>query len=307
MGTSYFNPQSSGSATGGALLYRMKPLPVTSQLYGTGTTNTSSVPVWRSGAGDKSFDSSASTGITLYTTASSGNRTTTATISYNTYLTGSNAMAYHLNSTDSCLYALLTTATQLQLVKISDTTGTVTSIGSAITPTTMANWNNGTGSGALAIMTTDIATGYLKITFNGFYHMLNKSTGAVVSQNNVISLGSYLARDVFYLTQDGSTGVSVDYGTTSFSDGRIAFPNTVSSSYGHLSSYGLAGALTGNASWSTSAQCLNAGSFFTVDTDKICVSNSLTTTTSSVGARYYLISDFDKFVKSVADLAAGVI
>jgi len=305
MGFNVFNPQSS-SATGSSLLYRMKLLPVTTQLYGQGATNSSSVPVWRSGAGQSSFDSSASSGITLYTTSSSGTRTTTATITYTTYLTSSAAMAYHLNSTDSCLYALLTTSTQLQLIKINDTTGAVTSIGSAITPTTMDNWNSGTGSGNLATMTTDIATGYLKVTYNGFYHMLNKTTGAVVSQNNVISLGSYLARDVFYVTQDGTTGVSVDFSTATFSDGRIAFPNIVSSSYGHLSGYVLTGTLTGNVSWSTGTQCLNAGSFFMVDTDKICVSRALINNANTIGAKYYSITDFDKFVQSAANLSAGV-
>jgi len=305
MGFNVFNPQSSGG-TGSSLLYRMKPLPVTTQLYGQGTTNTSTIPVWRSGASQSSFDATSFTGITLYNTSSTGSRTITATITYTTYLASSNAMAYHLNSTDSCLYVLLATSTQLQLVKINDTTGVVTSIGSAITPTTMANWNGGV-SGNIATMTTDIATGYLKVTFNGFYHMLNKSTGAVVSQNNVISLGSYLARDVFYVTQDGTVGVSIDFGTIVFTNDRVSFPNMVSSSYGHLSAIGLPGTLVGGLTLDYTSQALGGGSFFTVDTDKICVSRALINNANAIGAKYYSITDFDKFVQSVANLSAGVI
>ena len=300
MGLIYFNSASNNNSNGGAILYRMKPLVLTSQLYGTGTTNTSSIPVWRSGAGDKSFEASVSTGITLYTTASTGVRTTTAAITYTTYLTSSNGVAFHLNSTDTCLYVLLLAGSSLQLIKINDTTGVVTSIGSSFTPTTVANWAGGT-------LSVDSGSGHLKYVSNGFYHLINKTTGAIVSQNTALSIGSYLARNVFYLTQDNTTGISPDIGTNTLLTGSYYFPNLVSSSYGHISSFALPLATAGALAASNGQTLLPQSVVHMADTDKVCITNSFTNNVSSLGTKYYLLSEFDKYLKSIADVGAGVI
>lgn len=300
MGLATFR-QGGSSSNGGAILYHMKPLILSSQLYGMGTTNSSSVPVWRSGASDKSFSATSTTGITLYTTASTGVRSSVAAITYTTYLASSNGIAFHLNSTDTCLYALLNAGTSYQLIKISDTTGVVTAIGSSFVPTTDANWN---GGGTLSI---DAGSGYLKYTSNGFYHLLNKTTGAIVSQNTAVSLGSYLARNVFYCTQDGSVGVSPDLGCTTFVTGLYYFPNLVSSSYGHIPSMALPSASAGNLTVSSSPYPLYKPSIVLVDTDKVLISTALIDTSQAIGAKYYTLTDFDKFIKSVADVGAGVI
>jgi len=300
MGLATFR-QGSSSSTGGAILYRMKPLILSSQLYGSGTTNTSAIPVYRSGAGDKSFYATAATGITLYTTASTGVRSSTAVITYTTYLASSSGVAFHINSTDTCLYVLLFAGSSLQLIKISDTTGVVTAIGSSFTPTTIANWS---GGGTLSV---DSVSGHLKYVSNGFYHLINKTTGAIVSQNTAVSLGSYLARNVFYVTQDGSVGVSPDIGTTTLLTGEYYFPNLVSSSYGHITAFGLPLASAGSLPVSNGQTPLQQNVVTLVDSDKVLISLSLVDSGNATPAKYYLLSDFDKYIKSIADVGAGVI
>jgi len=305
MGINYFNPQSSGSG-GGVLLYRMKPITIPTQLYGQGlTSNTKCVPVIRSGAGDKSFSTLNDTTIDLNTTSSVGVATTTASITYTTYLTSSSAVAFHLNSTDTCLYVLLNAGSSYRLIKISDTTGVVTTIGASFTPATIANWPTvGAGMGTMEV---DTGSGNIKVVCNGYSHTLNKTTGAIVTQDVVLVLGSFFPRKVSYTTQDNTCGITATL-VSSLSSGEYAFCDLVHSSYGHISGFSLPASLTGLVRAGESAgvaPLLQARQLILVDSDKVF--NATLREASSAGVKLYLRSDLDKFIKSLADLGAGVI
>lgn len=307
MGLSRFNQSSSSSSSGGGILYRPKPLTLPWRIYGDGSPTTSPVPVYRSGASDKSFESANNTSITLYTTSAAGVRSTTASISYTTYLGTSLAVAFHLNSADTCLYVLISSGGSFRIIKINDTTGIVTAIGSSFIPTTLANW--GFGESNVGTLSVDSGSGHLKFVCNGFYHLINKTTGAIVSQDTAISIGSFLAKSVFYVTQDGAVGVTSEIGNLNETIGFMSFPNIVHSSYGIISNYTLPAATVGlMLNQNTTTPNLLGNQFITlVDNDKVCISFGLVGNASAIGAKYYLLSDFDKFIKSVADVGAGVI
>ena len=308
MGVEYYNQSVSGSSLGGGILYRPKPLTLTARLYGDGSNNVSSFPVWRSGASDKSFEGTTSTSITLYTTSSTGVRSVVASLSYGTYLSSGVAVAFHLNSADTCLYVLIGYGGSYRFIKINDTTGVVTTIGTAFTPATVANW--GFGAGSKGSLTIDSVSGHLKFVCNGFYHLINKTTGAIVSQDTAISIGSFLASSVFYVTQDGNIGVTDDLGNASGGAvGFSYFSKLVHSSYGQLGSMILPAATTGLLDYQATTIPLyfNPVYLILVDNDKVCLSYALTNANGAVGAKYYLLSEFDKLVKSIADVGAGVI
>lgn len=302
MGLSRFNQSSSSS--NGALLYRMKPVPITTQLYGQGVSGSNfNIPVVRSGAGDKSFAATDSAGVNLYTTNSAGVSTATATITYTTYLASSVLVSAHLNSPDQCLYVLVYASPSWRFIKINDSTGVVTTIGSSFTPATPTNWPLA-GSTGLATMEVDSVSGHLKVVFNGVYHLINKSTGAIVSQDTAITLGSFLARRVFYATQDSTVGISNDVVTAL--TGAYSLPSTVHSTYGHITSYPLAIALVGNLGFGDStAAPLNSTQIILCDTDKVFLASLVGG--SQRGVKLFLRTDFDKFIKSIAELGAGVI
>jgi hypothetical protein len=295
MGLVRFNANTSSS--NGALLYRMKPVTTTSQLYGQGH-GIGDLPVVRSGAPDKAFWATANTGINLSTTNSAGIATTTAAITYTTYLASSTAKAFHLNSVDGCLYILIGDGAQVRLIKVNDSTGAVTTIGAAFTPTTVNNW--------AGTMEVDSGSGHLKIMFNGFYHLVDKSSGAVVSQDTVVTLGSFLARKVCYVTQDGTTGLTSEYANAA-ADGFRTLPTTIHSSYGSIGTYPLSAPDIGGV-----ISAVGTGHIFRpdveihlVDSNKVAICSL--TAVNTLGAKIYLRTDFDKLIKSIAELGAGVI
>lgn len=292
MGIAYFN--SNGSSSGGdRLLYRMKPVPIPTQLYGTGSTNANRMPVIRAGAGDKSFAG----GLTLYTTSPLGNSTITATVSYTTYLTGSFAYGSFLSSGDQCLYVLLGQGSNRRLIKVNDTTGVVTTIGLSFVPTNPSNWENGSS------VELDTTSGHIKISYNGFYHLLHKTTGAIVSQDTPIIIGSFLARNVFYVTQDQTVGVSVDVANPN-EDSLLYFPNMVHSTYGHSQMFSVPVAQQLIFDGGLQVSPLHKGNITLVDSDKVFLGGY---GGNSYGMKLYLRTDFDKYIKSIAEVAAGVI
>lgn len=308
MGLVRFNESSANG--GNFLLYRMKPLPFPYQLYGQGVTNTASgevntswrLPVVRSGASDKSFGDATSGGISLFTTSSVGGSTTTATITYTTYLASSEGVAFHLNSADTCLYVLLEAAGVWRFIKVNDSTGVVTTIGSSFTPPTVANWPSDVNlHGKMEI---DPVSGHLKVTFNGFFHLINKSTGAIVSQDTAIAIGSYLAHRVYYVTVDGTVGVSTVAQAPNSSDyNRLIVPQMVNSTYGYSTGYAIPSNLTG---WlGNSSIQLRSDRWFLVDNDKVCLGSP--SLANDQGVHFFSRTDWDLFIKSCSDLANGVI
>jgi hypothetical protein len=255
--------------------------------------------VIRSGVNNKAFQANVSAAqITLLSYTSLGVQSTVATITFTTYLASSTAVAVHLNSTDTCLYVLLYVSGSYQVIKINDTTGVVTAIGSSFTPTTAANWPTGFGTGTT--LEIDSGTGHLKVTNNGFTHLINKTTGAIVSQNTVVSLGSFLAASIFYVTQDGSVGISSSPSITI----QGGLPTVIHNSYGQLSEKIVPSGF--DTLVNSSGRIQNSLSL--IDSDKVCFSTLFTSSATLIApAVIYPRTEFDKYIKSVADYAAGVI
>jgi hypothetical protein len=293
MGLATFR-QGSSTGAGGVLLYRMKPLPLVSQIYGwDGTSQQFHVPVVRSGAGTKSFKATANTDIVLYTQSSAGVPATTASISYTTYLTSSTAVAFHMNSADTCLYVLLRAGTSYRAIKIDDSTGVVTTIGSSFTPATTGNWP----TIMTASMEIDSVSGHLKIICNGFSHSLHKTTGAIVTQDVAVPVGTFLGRKLWYKTQDGTVGVSAEISSN--------IPTTIHATYGNISGYSIPSS-SANGILSSYESKLDAANFILVDNDKV-INGTLAGNQNTSGVKVYSRTDFDKYIKSIAELGAGVI
>jgi hypothetical protein len=306
MGLNKFNQWGSGSS-GNTLLYRPKISPVTNLLYGGGD-KIRSIPVIRAGVNNKVFLANVSTvEIKLLSYTSLGVESTVATITFTTYLAGSQAVATHLNSADTCLYILLLASSSYQLIKINDTSGAVTAIGSSFTPTTAANWPTGMSTG-FAGMQVDVVSGHIQVRYNGYTHLINKTTGAIVSQDTAIILGSYLARGVFYVTQDGTIGLSNSQPQYGIGAESRAIPCVISSSYGLSGIRGIPASQDGLILAASETQYPISQTLHLVDSDKLCHSILYTSTgTNTFTPTMYLRSEFDKYLKSCVDLTSGVL
>lgn len=306
MGLNKFNQWGSGSV-GNTPLYRLKPTPVTNLLYGGGNA-IRSLPVIRSGVNNKVFKADISTQqIQLLSYTSLGVESTVATITFTTYLAGSVVVATHLNSTDSCLYILLFASSNYQLIKINDTTGAVTAIGSPFTPTTALNWPTGMSTG-FAGMQIDTVSGHVQVRYNGYTHLINKTTGAIVSQNAAITIGSYLAIGVWYLTQDGTIGLSNSQPAYGMGAGSATIPCLISSSYGLSGIKAIPATQDGFIVQPTETHYPMHQLLHLVDNDKICQSHLYSSSgTNTFTPNIYLRSEFDKYLKSCVDLTSGVI
>lgn len=302
MGLNKFN-QWGNTGNGSFLLYRMKPTPLTTQLYGQGDDTFDYVPVVRAGASDKSFKINGDTSLWLYTTSSLGVGTLVANITYNTYLASGVSVAFHMNSSDTCLYVLLRASNTLRLIKVNDTTGAVTTIGSSFTPTTPQNWPT-VGAG-MCLMEVGGVSGDIEVKKNGHAHSLNKTTGAIVTQDVPIVIGSFLADSVDYVTQDGTVGVTQRL--VSSLQSEYSLPTTVHSSYGQVTRYSVAQSNFGiiRAGEAATLAPLTLRNFCLVDNDKVM--NASFTGDSTAGWKLYQRTEFDKLIKSIAELGAGVI
>lgn len=297
--------QSSSDSAGGLLLYSPKITPVINLLYG-GVSKISAIPVIRSGVNNKVFYSGADTDISLLTYSSAGAESTVASISFTTYLASSNVVAYHLNSADTCLYVLLYESPSYQIIKIDDTTGVVTSIGTPFTPTTAANWPL-TGNARGAGFEVDTVSGHLKLMHNGFTHLIHKTTGAIVSQDVAVTLGAFLAKDVFYVTQDGSLGLTNQGQGVGIDAAYRSTLTLVSSTYGILPYKIIPHSQSGAVLPLQSLSAINSA-FSLVDNDKVCLSYIFQSGGASSSSQIiYSRTEFDKYLKSCADFSSGTL
>lgn len=302
MGIEYFNPSSSSSSSVGTLTPRLKPIPFSYCTYGTSYT-----PVPRAGAFDKLWITNTAAQLQLYTTSSVGVPTVVGSVNYTTYLASAQAACFHMNTTDTCIYVLVNAGTTYQLLKMNDTTGVVTAIGSNFTPTTPTNWPKN-AAGYYGTMEIDSGTGYLRIVANGNVHQLNKTTGAIVTQDVAIStLGSYLLNGVGYVTQDGSVGLKyLSLGLGSVNDRSLQA--CVHSSYGWLLQTPFPDSLVppviGGSDYTSSV--LSLREMILVDNDKVMITPMIQAGDPPATARLYYRTDIDKLIKVSADILAGV-
>lgn len=211
-----------------------------------------------------------------------------------------------LSSTDQCLYFVFSGVDGLiRLAKMNDSTGAVTQIGSGFTPATPANWSY--GGTKLEQIASD-----LRYTYNGKYHTLNKSTGAVISQDNSFVLSGYESAGADYVSLDGSfysTGdiqVTPVSTTTSAIGGSLILPYCQSASVGNLPAHACDPDLIFGArvyGYATSTQIFPINTVL-VDNDKIAFTTYLTGT--GVPISIALRSSYDATLQSIIDWGAGI-
>ena len=142
-------------------------------------------------------------------------------------------LAAWLSSSDQAMFIVYKGVDGLiRLSSMNDNTGAMTHIGSGFTPTTPANWSFGK---------LELIGGDLKYTYNGKYHTLNKTTGAVISQDNVFGLAGYATTGADYVSLDGaiySTGDlrATTLNTNSVLNGAILIPKVASTVCGVIES-----------------------------------------------------------------------
>lgn len=295
MGYSTFGNRG-GGGSGDSPFYKIKTIPL---LNKTNASTTKKIFVWRAAAANNSFQLGSSlTEWSLSSTNSSGVDSTIANLTASTYLGTSAVCLVHLNTIAQCMYFLLRSSNQLLLVKTDDTTGTTTAIGSAFTPTTPSRWPTSITEGVMLID----GSGHMLVSYRGYTHQINVTTGSIVTQDTPTVIGSYNTSWVSYTSSDGAVGIqsfapsSEITGAESMSLGGI-----VSTTSGHINLLKLSMRdimLEGNYT--------NAGNtpFCLVDSDKIYL--DAYSQSAHNGLRGYIYrSDFDLMLQSVVDWYAS--
>ena len=304
-GTSYFNAGSVGG-NGDSPFYKLKPIPLINRTNIPKVSNYSSfaytnLPVWRSAVANNYFQfDSIFSQVTLFSVNAAGTSSTLGTSTFTSYLTSSNAVAVHLNTTDQCLYVLLYESPQYRLIKVSDAAGTTTAIGSAFTPTTASRWPTHLKDDPATML--DDGTGSIKVMFRGYTHQINKTTGAIVTQDVAVTIGSYSLVNTFYMSLDNAVAVSPIQDTgVGGSSSVLKIPNLVTVDCGQLFDLRLVSERV--------TERLVDNSFDTlllVDNDKIFVGKVDGSSGSGQNIFGYVYrSDFDQFLRSVADWSVG--
>lgn len=300
-GTSYFNAGGGSNGTGSPF-HQIKPLPLLTKTNSEYFVSNSvqqkrGLDVWRSGAANKNFLLTSSTALVLRTINSNGTATTVTTTNSGAYTGGSGEYStFHLNTADQCLYCLIEQNPVYALIKIGDASGVATAIGSSFTPATPSNWPD--------LYNTDRATmfvnalGNLEITYKGFRHQLNKTTGAIISQDVPVSVGSFSTVGCDYVTTDGLIAASSfsTQGTSSDSN-SINIPKLISTSSGIIEAVGISVRDIFN-----SRMLINTTDVINtvrVDADKLYMGSLTGASSNPFG--YILTSDYDQFLQSVVD------
>ncbi len=305
MSTTYFNR---GSATSSdSPFYKLKNIPLLNKtnvekISSFNTTNgITNLPVWRSAVANNyfSFDTGG-VNVSLYSVNSAGTSSLITTVLFTTYLTNSNVASAYLSSADQCLYLLLYESPQYRLIKVNDASGAVTTIGAAFTPATANNWPIDT------TFTSIVDTGSgLKIYYRGFEHTLNKTTGAIVSQDVAVTLGSYSLVNTNYVTVDGTIAIApfISAGAAIGTSSTLFF-EIISQTSGVIRSLTLE-----DTSFTDSVVFNNFSSvmgFLLVDNDKLFLGRADGSAGSSQDCFGYVYrSDFDQFLSSVVSWYIG--
>lgn len=305
-GTSYFNAGGRTSSSNSPF-YQIKPLPLltktNTEYFATNSAyQKQGLDVWRAGAANKNFVLPTLNSLVLRTINSNGTTTTVTTTNSASYTGGSGEYsAFHLNTADQCLYCLIEQNPTYALIKVGDSSGIATAIGSSFTPATPANWPNQYQTDRATMFVN--GAGHIEITYRGFKHQINKSTGAIVTQDVPITIGGFSCIGCDYVTADGLTacssftaqGLSLDTNT-------IAIPRVVNVASGIIEMTGLSVSDIFNSRKQTSTTDII--NMTRVDADKIYVGSMVATTTNAFG--YIYSSDYDQFLQSVVDWYVGV-
>lgn len=230
MSVTYFGSKSSSS--GGSPYPKLvtTPLPYATYRLGGSTSfvnqATSLFYAYRSAAGNRGLRINSDVSVSLIQVNMDGTNTVVASFNPQSYLTNSQSIQPQqicYSTVDQCWYILLAYVNpdHLRLIKVNDTTGAVTAIGASFNPANPTTaWPSATTGSDLMSFYLDNVTGHLKVICNGVYHLLNKTTGAIVSQDTplVLTGGVYNLSGCAYLTQDNTVGCGYVFPAGSYSD-----------------------------------------------------------------------------------------
>lgn len=289
------------SNSSGEIFSRIKASPTPNMLRSMGTTD---IPVVRSGVVTY-FQVTDNTTVLLKNSSSGA---TIATITAVASLASATFRTYHLSSVDACLYCLLYDgAGNALVIKINDTTGAVTAIGSSFAVATGVNWLVTPETGFIERIGDT-----LKITSAGVYHEVSVTTGALISQDNTISTGGYVITPT-YISASNSVYASgvvrlLDKSSLIYQEGHMNAPTLVTVDVGVVTGLNLPisapfGSGTGVGIYSTST--VNVFPIISIDNDKICFLNYLGLQ-GAFPVKVALRSSYDGFLQSVINYAAGV-
>jgi len=244
---------------------------------------------WRTGVGNYGWTNNSGT-VVLSSINSSGVESVIASTALTTILSSSvTNPCFHYNSIDQCTYFLLGDGNNLlRLCKMNDTTGVISAIGASFPPATLANWPiSNSADPKDAQIYIDTGSGHLKVICNGVFHLINKSTGAIVSQDTSITIGSFNTTRLAYFTSDGVIGAA--FPSTSLS----SLPRLVHATSGHIKQRDVPSAFLGDMN--------NRTLVGTIDSDKIVISKYPNSGANTSAPIVILRSDYDKYLQSIYD------
>ena len=296
-GTTYFNAGSAGNGAGSPytkLVTTPNPF-VTNKFGGNGsflTTDTSLTYAYRSAVGNRGLRVNSTTSVSLLEVQSDGSLNTVSNFDPTSYLPNA-ALVQPQNicysTVDQCWYILLSyvNPTHCRLIKVNDTTGAVTTLGSAFNPANPSTaWPISASGSYITSFFLDNVSGHLKVICNGFYHLINKSTGAIVSQDTPLTLasGSYSLLGCGYITQNNKVAMGYVNTTPTAGDNSVRFSRLYGSS-------GLIGVITiphSHLSFSTD----KVSKVNYIDHDKFYVGD---------GSQVVTVAEYDKFIEAFYD------
>jgi hypothetical protein len=302
MSVNYFGNRSSSNSE--SPFYKLKNVLLLNKTN-TARGQDAGMPVYRTAVANNLFKAPSAAEISLGTITSAGGVTAVATVSTTTHLANSVAACYHLNTSDQCLYVLAYTSSPsiaLQLMKVSDSTGVLTAIGSSFVPANPTWWpSSATSNNEVATMYVD-GSNHIRVYMDGYYHQINKTTGAIVSQDTIVTIGSYNLKDTSYLNTTGTVACQRPVAGGVAGDQTLGFPSI------HSVASGIVVDLNTKVSNIFDQRQSYAGSDFSqmirVDSDKVFFGNlGIGGSTRSFG--YYNISDFDQCLQSIVDWYSG--
>lgn len=309
MSISYFNQRGSGTV-GTSPFYQIKrllnPSKTNIQTFASNTIiGNEGLDVWRSAVANNNFLLNTTSQVRLRTIDPNGNATTLSDTNATSYLASGEYAAFHLSTSDQCLYCLIeNNPTGFALIKINDASGVASAIGSPFTPATPYNWPQQYSSNQCTMLVNGL--GNIEITFRGHKHQLNKTTGAIISQDVPVVIGSYNATGAEYTTADGTIASKHLIGFQSaYSGGIVTLPFVVSSSSGFIPSTSIRTSdVFSGREYDASSSIYNV---VPVDSDKLFLGNLSTASGSNNPPfGYVLRADYDQFLQSVVDWALGV-
>lgn len=219
-------------------------------------------------------------------------------VDFNTVTAGARWLTMCISSADSCMYVVVRgTDTLIRLVKVSDTTGAITSIGSGFTPSTPTNWQ-------LFSTLEDLGTS-IRLKCNGVYHDIVKATGAVASEDTAFGIVNALLPSAVYTSLDGSIVASNLYylNTVAYTHDMLT-PEISHASVGTIDNLSVSSGDVFGSYITAGGSTTGVYPIVLVDNDKIAFSGIYSGANPPIHIATRV--SYDAFLQSIVNYAAGL-